>query len=318
MILNRNGRRWLPPLFESIRHNGYPNVRIYLIDNSSDDGSVEATLRDHPEVTVIRMPDNLGYVMAYNLAMPHVFADGCEWIVWANNDILLEPGCLSELMSAVQSDPQIGAAGPAFLSWSGDEPNYYMKGKHPDLIPAMRAMSPLPVEVDWVEGSFLMVRRHIVETVGPLNPHFFLFWEEADFCRRVRYLGKKVVIVPSARVRHYGGATSEGSRNLKLEWLRRRNYYIYTLTDPQKSFSRNFMAAARLFVVNAKSNSRRGPRMLSLEFFSFMTVFFRIFAWHRKWMEDRLRIPPFPLNKRHRGCMPEILFSNAHGTDFAK
>lgn len=173
MILNCNGKQFLAPLYESIRRNGYPDIRIYLVDNFSDDGSVESTLRDHPDVIVIRMPQNLGFVIAYNLAMSHAFADGCEWVIWANNDILLEPGCLAELAQASQSDQSIGIIGPAFLSWDSDEPNYYMKGKCPDLIPAMHARSSIPVDVDWVEGSFLMVRRSVVETVGPLDPCFF-------------------------------------------------------------------------------------------------------------------------------------------------
>ncbi len=205
LILNHNGRQWLPPLFHSIRRNGCQSVRIYLIDNCSTDGSVESTLRDHPDVTVIRMPMNLGYCMAYNLAMPHAFAHGCEWVIWANNDILLEPGCLMDLAKAVQSDPAIGVAGPAFLCWDSEEPNYYMKGKNPALISAMKARSSRPVDVDWVEGSFLMVSRDTVEKSGPLDPCFFAFWEEAEFCRRVRYSGKRVVLVPGAWVRHYGG-----------------------------------------------------------------------------------------------------------------
>jgi GT2 family glycosyltransferase len=116
MILNHNGDQWLSPLYNSVRRNGYSNVRIYLVDNCSIDASVDHTLARFPDVTVIRMPGNLGYGMAYNLAMPHAFADGCSWVIWTNNDILLESRCLSELMKAVQSDPNIGVAGPAFLS----------------------------------------------------------------------------------------------------------------------------------------------------------------------------------------------------------
>ena len=98
LVLNRNGKNWLPALYESLRKNGYPSTKVYLVDNASSDGSVEMTMEKYPEVTVIRMPENLGYCMAYNLAMPYAFADGCEWVVWANNDIRLEPGCLNELV----------------------------------------------------------------------------------------------------------------------------------------------------------------------------------------------------------------------------
>jgi GT2 family glycosyltransferase len=318
MILNYNGQKWLSPLYESIRRNGYPNIRIYLVDNHSNDTSVESTLRDHPDVTVIRTPQNLGYVMAYNLAMTRAFADGCDWVIWANNDVLLEPGCLEELAKAAQSDPAIGVLGPAFLSWDSDEPNYCMKGKFPELIPAMQARSSMPVAVDWVEGSFLMVHRRIVETVGPLDPCFFIFWEEAEFCRRVRFSGKRVVLVPSARVRHYGGAFSEGRRDTRREWLHSRNYYIYELVDPARRFARNLLTSLHLLAVNLKSRIIRSPRDFFLEMRAFFSVIVRIGTWYRKWMNARLHIPPQPLDKKHQGIQPEILFSVSREATVAK
>jgi GT2 family glycosyltransferase len=319
MVLNRNGKQWLPPLFESIRCNGHQNVRIYLVDNLSSDESVEFILSSHPDVTVIRMPENLGYAMAYNLAMPRAFADGCEWVIWSNNDILLEPGCLPELARAVQSDPNIGVAGPAFLSWDNDEPNYYMKGKHPELIPAMKTRSTVPVDVDWVEGSLLMVSRSTVETVGPLDPHFFAFWEEAEFCRRVRYSGKRVVMAPGARARHYGGMSfsKDASRSLR-NWLQSRNFYIYKLTDPCRSFAGNLLASAHLFAVNVKSGLKKSPGAVLLESRAYAAVLMGAGVWHRKWMNDRRHIKPEPLNKRYHGLQPEILLSTSREATFAK
>lgn len=58
LILNHNGKKWLSPLYESLRKNEYSNTRVYLVDNASDDSSVELTLERYPEVTVIRMPQN--------------------------------------------------------------------------------------------------------------------------------------------------------------------------------------------------------------------------------------------------------------------
>jgi GT2 family glycosyltransferase len=76
LIFNRNGKSWLQPVYESFGNHGYPKVRIYLVDNVSSGGSVELTLENYPEVTVIRMPKNLEYCMAYNLAILQKFADG--------------------------------------------------------------------------------------------------------------------------------------------------------------------------------------------------------------------------------------------------
>ena len=310
LILNHNGRQWLPPLFHSIRQNGYGSVHIYLVDNCSTDGSVESTLRDYPDVTVIRMPMNLGYCMAYNLAMPHAFARGCEWVIWANNDILLEPGCLLELAKAVQSDPAIGVAGPAFLCWENDEPNYYMKGKNPALIPAMKARSSTPVDVDWVEGSFLMVSRDTIEKSGPLDPCFFAFWEEAEFCRRVRYSGKRVVLVPKAWARHYGGGSFSGEPSRKLRnWLQTRNLHIYALTDPNRSFSRNLLASAHLLAVGMKSALKHSPGSALLEMHAFSAVWMCLHGWHKKWVNGRRCIRPATLDREFEGMRPVILSS---------
>ena len=83
------------------------------------------TLECHAEVSVLRMPQNLGYCMAYNLAMPYALAEGCEWVIWANNDVRVEAGCLDELVYRAQSDPRIGVLGPVFLAWEKDEPMIY-------------------------------------------------------------------------------------------------------------------------------------------------------------------------------------------------
>jgi GT2 family glycosyltransferase len=289
LILNHNGKEWLPPLYESLRDNGYPKSRIYLVDNSSEDGSVESTLEHYPEVNVVSTAENLGYCMAYNLAMPQAFADGCEWVIWANNDIRLEADCLKELARAAQSDSQIGVLGPAFLTWEGDDPSDYMVGNHPYAIPAMKAKSCQPIGVEWVEGSFMMVSRRCVETVGPLDPYLYFYWEEADFCRRARYRGFRVVLVPNAVGRHYAGGWLAGNphHNHMVNVLQARNYYIYQLANPFQSFLLNLVDAFHLLLVNLRNS--RPPAVSRWKFQGrvFAGVLRDIRTIHRKWMRDR-------------------------------
>jgi len=304
LVLNRNGKDWLPPLYESLKSNGYPNLRVYLVDNASNDGSVELTLESHPEVTVIRMPQNLGYCMAYNLAMPYAFADGCEWVIWANNDIKLERGCLSELARIAQSDSKIGVLGPAFLSWDSDVPNYYMIGNHPYAIETMKSKSREPVDVEWVEGSFLMVSRRCAESVGPLDPYLYFYWEEADFCRRARHKGWRIVLVPRALARHYaGGWSAADQQNMaKANWLQSRNYYVYKLANPFQGFTRNLKDAIHLFLVSIKANRCGSLPSLFFQIRVLSQVFGDIRSIHRKWARDkagthpRMSNPGFSLN----------------------
>jgi GT2 family glycosyltransferase len=289
LILNRNGKAWLSALYDSIKFDGYPNVLLYLVDNASEDGSVEMTLESFPEVTIIRMSQNMGYCMAYNMAMPYAFGDGCEWVVWANNDIRLEHGCLGELIRAGQSDPRIGVVGPGFLAWERDEPNYYMLGNHPGAVSAMMSRSRETIDVDWVEGSFLMVRRCCFETVGPLDPYLYFYCEETDFCRRVRYKGWRVVLIPSAYARHYAGGWSAGNQQNKVmsNWLQARNYYIYHFANPLQSFWANLVDACHLFLVYLKAYI---PRELPSAWFHislFAKLLGEICPIYMKWHRDR-------------------------------
>jgi GT2 family glycosyltransferase len=305
LILNHNGSKWLPPLYRSIQSNGYPNVRVYLVDNASADDSVEATLLDHPNVTILRMPHNLGYCMAYNLAIPQALADGCEWLILSNNDVLLDPGCLTRLVRVCRDHRGIGVAGPAFLAWDRDEPNPYMLGNHPQAIPAMQANSEIPLDVEWVEGSFLMLSRSCIEKVGPLDPYLFAYWEEADFCRRARRHGERVVLVPSARARHYGGGSWDGSelRNLR-RWLLVRNQYIYKLANPEQSFSRNIAAACHLLCVYARQ-ATASSIFRELGFFG--KVLSELPAIHRKWQNDRAGVTPASTTGEYRSAKVERL-----------
>jgi len=287
MVLNYNGARWLPPLFEAIAKQANESLRVYLVDNGSDDESVELTRRDHPGVVILRMPGNLGYSMAYNAAMSHAFADGCDWVIWANNDIQLEQGCIAE-MTRVASESAVGGVfGPAFLEWNTDEPNYYMRGAHPQAIEAMQARRRTPVDVDWVEGSLLMVSRTCVEDVGPLDPCYFFYWEEYDFCRRARYRGWKVALVPSAIARHYAGGSTQGHRDDRFQRLKTRNYYICTLTNPYKSWSRNCIDAVHLLLVRLKAGAIRKESPVLTELAVFVNAIADWPTIRRKWRRDQ-------------------------------
>ena len=308
LILNRNGIKWIPSIFNSLMADGYPNKQIFLVDNASDDGSVEWTLERYPEVTVIRMPQNLGYCMAYNLAMPYAFADGCEWVIWANNDIKLEPGCLSELARIAQSDSKIGVLGPAFLAWDSDTPNYYMLGNHPYAIPAMQSQSQQPIDVEWVEGSFLMVSRRCVEAIGPLDPYLYFYWEEVDFCRRARHQGWRVVLVPSAIARHYAGGWSAGDQQNKTRanWLQSRNHYIYQLANPFQSFTQNVKDVLHLFLVNLKANNK-GFQSLLFDIRLFGQVIRDIRTIYKKWLRDRMGGHPPTTTQEFQSARIEVI-----------
>jgi GT2 family glycosyltransferase len=168
-----------------------------------------------------------------------------------------------------------------------------MLGNHPYAIPAMQSQSQQPIDVEWVEGSFLMVSRHCVEAVGPLDPYLYFYWEETDFCRRARHQGWRVILVPSALARHYAGGWSAADEQNKTtaNWLQSRNYYIYHLANPFRNFTQNVKDVLHLFLVNLRANKSEFEFLIN-EIRIFVYVIRDIRVIHKKWVRDRMGVHP--------------------------
>ena len=294
MVLNFNGEKWLPPLYESIRKQTYPKLKTYLIDNASSDESVPLTLAGYPEVKVLTFSKNAGYCIAYNSSMPIAFKDGCDWVIWANSDVLLEPGCIDEMGRIAAEFHQIGVIGPAFVGWDSNEPNVYMLENQPRVVAAMQQGLTFPIDVDWVEGSLLMVSRHCVEDVGWLDPFLFFYWEEADFCRRAVLKDWRVVLAPRAVARHYGGGSTQqrpDSLDAKRQ-LKRRNQYVYVLANPNHTFTRNLVECFYLFLVLLKSAFKIHPNTITFEIRASLHLIPELREIWNKWKRDRTGVSP--------------------------
>lgn len=258
-VLNYNGLRWLPGVLGSLKENGSPGQIIYLVDNGSTDESLTYVARNHADVRVIALGQNLGYGAAYTRAMPQAFADGCDWVCLQNSDTLVTPGWLDPLSKAAAADPRIGVMGPVFWEWEADSPNYYMVGRCADVIPYMTDASRPPVDRDWIEGSSFFIRRECHEQLGGFDPLYFMYWEDAEYCRRARFHGWRVVVVPGSICRHYarGSSQSKGRSFLVL-----RNHLLYAMSDPHEGFIGNCRKAARLWATYVKQVAWDSPDCL--------------------------------------------------------
>jgi hypothetical protein len=287
LILNFNGEKWLEPLFLDLAKQIGPEIKIYLIDNASEDGSVDFAISRHETVTVLRNSENVGYSMAYNLAIPHALSDGCDWVILSNNDIRVVSDCIKELLRVAETAKDAGILGPCFLDWDGDGLNYYMRSAQPAVCAAIEAGETKPIEVKWVEGSFLMLRRECYEAIGPLDPMYFFYWEEVDLCRRARFQNWKVLLVPKAIARHYAGGSTSPDKQNSFELLKTKNYYLFTLTDPFNSWPRNLLTALHLAVVRLRQAMTEGCSGIKLEMFALYLTLSNLKSIHGKWQRDR-------------------------------
>ncbi len=252
IILNYNGREWLTACLESLRGTTYRHYKVLLVDNDSDDGSIDLVRARFPEVEVMINESNLGFSEGNNRGISRALADGAEYIVLLNPDTMVEPEWLGRLIEAGNGDPTIGILGAVQLDYEGRDFNSWTMTAFPGLIDELRdpesARAWIPVE--WVEGACMAIRREVIERIGMLDPIFFAFYEEIDLCRRAIRAGYRVALVPGARIRHYRGGMwrADAGRSRQRDYRCDRSQFIFNLTDPGRSIPGNLAKYLRTLI----------------------------------------------------------------------
>jgi len=211
-------------------------TEVVVLDNASRDGSAEAA-RAHPAVTeVIRSERRRG--KAENDSAVLERARG-RYALLLNEDSELLPGATEALYAALQARPRAGAAGAALLRPDGREQPSAWRFPGPGAALAAALLlhrrlvvqsggSPAVREVDWAQSAALLVRSEAARAVGWLDPAFFVYSDEVDFCKRLRDAGWAVLHVPAARAIHHEqlSSTGPGARRRIVEMSRNRDRYM--------------------------------------------------------------------------------------------
>ncbi|MHB8773178.1 MAG: glycosyltransferase family 2 protein [Syntrophales bacterium] len=234
VIVNWNGRAFLPECLEALRRQVYRAFSVILVDNGSDDGSAAFVSAQYPEVRVLALPENKGFAAANNVALRMVET---EFVALLNNDAVPDPVWLQSLVEALEDCPQAGLAASKMLLYdrramidrAGD--GYTRAGA------ALLRGRGLPAERhqvrEWVFGACAaaaLYRMVMLRDIGFFDEDFFLLYEDVDLSFRAQLKGYRCVYVPEALVYHRGSSSIGhdspvsvyyGHRN--LEWVYMQN-----------------------------------------------------------------------------------------------
>lgn len=258
-ILNWNGSKMLQKFLPSVvKYSTGEDRAVAVIDNCSDDDSVDVLKAKFPEVGIITLDRNYGFAEGYNRGLEQLDA---EYFVLLNSDVEVTEGWMDSIIRLMDSNRDIAAAQPKLMSekakdtfeYSGacggyiDRLGYpFCRGRIFGTLEKDKGQYDTTAEIFWASGAAMFVRADVYRKAGGLDKRFFAHMEEIDLCWRIKNMGYRIVCVPTSKVYHVGGATLDKSNPLKTYLNFRNNLYMLYKNLPDNRLAT--VMAARMWL----------------------------------------------------------------------
>ncbi|OGO03757.1 MAG: glycosyl transferase [Chloroflexi bacterium RBG_13_54_9] len=251
IIPNWNGIHLLPTCLDALRRQTYRDFEVLIVDNASEDGSVELLEKEYPEVKVVRLDSNRFFSGAVNEGIRRSRG---EIVVLLNNDTEVEPQWLAELVKALDEAPEAGMAASKMLLFDrrivlNSAGDYYRR----DGVPGNRGVwerdggqYDAATAVFGACGGAAAYRRRMLDDIGLLDEDFVGYCEDVDLNFRAQLAGYRCVFAPKARVYHRLSATGGGP---VASYLCGRNFINVVVKDMPTRLIKKYwprMVAAQL------------------------------------------------------------------------
>jgi N-acetylglucosaminyl-diphospho-decaprenol L-rhamnosyltransferase len=229
------------------------NIEVIVVDNASSDGSQNMVRDEFPTVKIDAQSENVGFPRGNNLGLEN--AKG-RYFLLLNPDTEVVDDALSILVQYLEDHPAVGLVAGQLLNpdetiqssirrfptvATGLFESTWLQGLAPrrllDRYYFADAPTDTAVEVDWVVGACMMVRKELIEQVGLLDEAYYMYSEELDWCKRIKSDGWQIVYLPTAQIIHHAGKSSEQAvperhvnfQRAKLRYFRKYHGSLVTL-----------------------------------------------------------------------------------------
>lgn len=268
VVVSWNVRDDLLLCIDSVLHSKGVDPRVFVVDNASSDGSASAVEARHPGVSVVRNAENTGFARAANQG---VRLGGSPMVLLLNPDTVVEAAAIMHLARFLEAHPDYAAAAPRLVDPDGRPqhsayrfPSIGMSlllGAGVAAVLPRRWQSRLLLEgswdsdverdVPWVLGAAMMIRREVMEEVGPLDESFHMYTEDLEWCDRAARRGMPIRFLPVATVVH--ASNRSGSQRYGRD--RTSAYLSSTMSFGRRRHG--LLWAAAFIAVNAAATSTR-------------------------------------------------------------
>lgn len=216
---------------QSVIESDFPDIQIIVIDNGSGDDSLEQIQKEFPAITLIPLPDNIGFTGGYNTGIEHALKTEANHVFLINNDTVIEKDTIQQLVGSrwdvavpkiafYENSNLIWAAG---ARWRRFPPTVKMIGYQKQDNQKYNRSYPL----DYATGCALMVKRAVLSKLGGFDPQYVNYMEDYDFSYRVKESGYSIGYVPEAKVLHKVSRSLGISSPQRWHYLGRNTVLFY-------------------------------------------------------------------------------------------
>jgi len=243
IICNWNKREFLLKCLESVYRSSYGDFDVVVVDNASEDGSVEAVRGAFPRVNVLENQQNLGGAGGFNAGLRYALNAQSYAAAWLlDNDVTVDPRCLEELVLELGNSGQNAVVGSLILRMDSpgtlqelgafiDRTSFNRVAHKRDC--SLDDISPEPIVVDYVPACSMLVDIEKLKQVGLLDEEYFLYFDDVEWCTRFVRAGYRVLATPSARVWHNeGGRNKTANLPVYYTWRNYLHFFLHYLSDP--------------------------------------------------------------------------------------
>lgn len=210
---------------QMLPHEKRLRLEVIVVDSASSDNTVAMITRHFPRVTVLAQVENIGFTRGNNVGLEA--AQG-RYLLLLNPDTVILGNALAEMVEFLDDNPDVGIVGPYTLNTNGTTQS--TRRRFPTIAVGffestwLQSLAPKTIldnyyvrdapdiatlDVDWMQGSALMVRREVYEQIGGLDPGYVMYSEELDWCRRAKDANWRIVYLSTAQIIHHGGKSTD-------------------------------------------------------------------------------------------------------------
>lgn len=234
IIVSYNSESFIEKCILSVLKNLPKNGEVIVIDNNSGDKTVKVLEKFGSEIKLIKSSDNLGFSKGNNRAVKESSGD---YFFFLNPDTEIETPVFDELLNFYENTLDAGIVAPKLIMEDGKvqesvkrlptiwgaikEFIFGVKNAYIQYVPEGKN----PIEVEMVYGAAFLMKKDLFERLNGFDEKFFLYYEDADLCNRIRQLGKKIYYYPGVSIKHLVGATKSNQDKYKLNLESSKKYH---------------------------------------------------------------------------------------------